>query len=1090
MIKVGMLVRCPVDEENMRFPRSFAMGKIESIDEISEKAKVIFMDTNGVSVYHEKPKDIEIEMSRLVHCKVKKGALATYKRRKVVVCAGDLNKNDEFRYYYVKDEDGSISYVCESELMVSYNDFIIGPLLQLKTYEFQNPRWFTGRCVVSKTMNYIENSLYGFKELAGCKIFLKPHQLKTVMRCLQAPKCRYMLADEVGLGKTVEALSILKIYVKDNKNKKILIAVPDALVEQWKNELAFKFKLFEGENINSNIIDLVPMSNIESCLFNSYDFVIFDEVHRCLKDRISYQRVLQISKQCDNILMLSATPLQKRDEEFLRLLCLIQPEKYEKMGKERFQVLLEQQNKIIRKIFNALDELGALNEALVDSNNEKNEETEEIFEAVFEELSDVSKLIQDDRFNTLLKNINYDAEDCGISEFQNIIAYVCENFQLEKSIIRNRRQKVNSSEDTKGVERKLIDLSYEADCDDNIDEWNAYTAFAEWLENVYGGELDYYTDIIPVVHSLFSSAQAFNAQLAKLEEKTNIPYELKSVANRYAMYERNLLDELNALKQGTKLCNILDFIKSSVDEGKVILFTDFKETFDLYKEILIKVFGVDKCCFFSKEMNTDDLELNAYRFQTEEHRRILLSDASGGEGRNFQHVDYLIHIDIPWNANDIEQRIGRLDRIGRDSSKDVVSVVAYGKETVEENLFELWNNGLNLFTKAQSGLEIIMGDIEDALINCLKQSFKFGLVQANNELADLIKQQLDTLKKEQVYDIAAYQFKAINKMLDETVEKYTKNETNLFGEAMMSWAGLAGFHGKEDGENVVAFSKNSIVWQSLVNTLFMPPDMKAIIENKLNQLRNRVRILNNERIIHGDNSYIRGTFNRNKALQNDYLNFFAPGDDIFDSITENALGSYKGTCCCFSCKSNINWKGFVFTWKLEVDDKIIYANKLSEHLINQYKGYLPSEQIITVFDDSDSEIEDSKVVSEFVSIVQNPKGASIKHLGKRDGANPPIANFIKAYPPKAKWYPLVDMAHKQARGKAIEKSETKKKTLLNALYNELVSTLSAQKASAIFFDKNEDIETQKKQNEIIYKMIANASITLDSVCYVVMRNEQ
>ena len=115
---------------------------------------------------------------------------------------------------YVKDEDGSISYVCESELMVSYNDFIIGPLLQLKTYEFQNPRWFTGRCVVSKTMNYIENSLYGFKELAGCKIFLKPHQLKTVMRCLQAPKCRYMLADEVGLGKTVEALSILKNLCK------------------------------------------------------------------------------------------------------------------------------------------------------------------------------------------------------------------------------------------------------------------------------------------------------------------------------------------------------------------------------------------------------------------------------------------------------------------------------------------------------------------------------------------------------------------------------------------------------------------------------------------------------------------------------------------------------------------------------------------------------------------------------------------------------------------------------------------------------------------------------------------------------------
>ena len=69
-----------------------------------------------------------------------------------------------------------------------------------------------------------------------------------------------MLADEVGLGKTVEALSVLKIYIKENSNKSILIAVTDALIEQWRNELAFKFKLFECENIGGNTISLQPIS--------------------------------------------------------------------------------------------------------------------------------------------------------------------------------------------------------------------------------------------------------------------------------------------------------------------------------------------------------------------------------------------------------------------------------------------------------------------------------------------------------------------------------------------------------------------------------------------------------------------------------------------------------------------------------------------------------------------------------------------------------------------------------------------------------------------------------------------------------------
>ena len=83
----------------------------------------------------------------------------------------------------------------------------------------------------------------GFKELAGCKIYLKAFQLNTIMQCLQSERCRYMLADEVGLGKTIEACSVLKIYLSNNAEKQVLITVPRALIAQWRTELLFKFGL-------------------------------------------------------------------------------------------------------------------------------------------------------------------------------------------------------------------------------------------------------------------------------------------------------------------------------------------------------------------------------------------------------------------------------------------------------------------------------------------------------------------------------------------------------------------------------------------------------------------------------------------------------------------------------------------------------------------------------------------------------------------------------------------------------------------------------------------------------------------------------
>lgn len=134
----------------------------------------------------------------------------------------------------------------------------------------------------------------------------------------------------------------------------------------------------------------------------------------------------------------------------------------------------------------------------------------------------------------------------------------------------------------------------------------------------------------------------------------------------------------------------------------------------MYCDLLQSAFGDEVTCFGASIDETEN-EINIYRFQSDDDCKILICDKTGGEGRNLQIADYVVHIDLPWNINSIEQRIGRLDRMGRDVEKPVTSVVIHSIDTYEDQLFKLWNEGLNVFSQSLSGLEIIMNDINNKI---------------------------------------------------------------------------------------------------------------------------------------------------------------------------------------------------------------------------------------------------------------------------------------------------------------------------------------------------------------------------------------
>lgn len=1096
MLETGMYVRCSIDIENPKEPRDFISGKIVQINEFAETATVMFFDLLGLKKYYQVPETLEFPLSRLHRCRISNGSFAEYNRNRYCVIQYSKDKNDDFVYYYLASDTGTVVKACEKDIKVTFNSGEISPLSQLMQFEFQNPMWYFGRSAVNRTIHTIDNAFYGFKELAGCKIFLKPYQLKTVMRCLSEPNCRYMIADEVGLGKTIEAASVLKVYLSDKKNKNILICVPDALVEQWKTELVFKFRLFDGENLNGNKIKIIPMSKVTTTN-GKYDFIIVDEVHSVLNKNLSFEAVLRLSRNADNVIMLSATPVQSRNEEYHKLLSLIQPERYYGMSEERFIDLLELQNKVVRRVHSAVGYLEDYKEAIKDSKSEHNEDTREAFDELIEVLEDIADKTKDKTIEEDIEKLSYEAENFSLLKLERVVAYICEAYQLERCIIRNRKK----LEDTNN--RVLKEIPYEMDTEFNNTEFRIYSLLCDWISGSGFDEKEFNSNILPLISAFFSSSVAFSDELKK---NLSVPAEIRELADRWISEDistikniRNILDD--PIDSMSRMVTVCDYLEQEAYDKKVLIFTHFTGTHKLFRQLLTKVFGENHCAFFCEGMSPDELELNAYRFQNEPGYRIMLSDESGGEGRNFQKADELICIDLPWSANTLEQRIGRLDRIGRDKAKDVVSVIVYAHDSVEKDLAEIWNKGLNIFNKSQSGLEIIMNDIDEQIRTAVMNDFKYGLSFIVDDMIEEIKKIEKQVKEERHFDIAAYTYQYMNKEIEKTVKRYNDNESELFRNSMMSWASLAGFRGNSVSENVVRFNASSFSPKSAYNTMFVPPDMDVMIKDKLNQMQNHIRALNGDKAVQKDINSIQGTFDRNLALGNDYLHFFAPGDGIFDSIVNNAVSAYKGRCAAFALESQIDWEGFIFNWYIIPDELILLQNGISLKQVNQYRAFLSSEIISTYVSVDGMGVEtDQNVIKEFRKYFSIPitqlrnnfanfgkRSPSKDFLGIREKYAISNLSWFRETHPVSDWTSIVTSCYETTKKQAFE--EFRKLRRIKALSDTINREFCSVCAAAVYFGRDIDPVEKMRINEIILEAFTKPKIVLDSVCYVRMINK-
>ena len=1065
--------RCPIiiEEGDKEFPRFFVLAQVIEYNELADAVKVKMHDLLGSGLYYSSLFQHNVFRANAVtRCEAISGGTVecSLGLGTIVSRAEDPFNDSDPYWYWIKLSNGKIIKECETNLKIEYSQMNFSPVKQFRNYEFQNPTWFLNHLKVSRNVHLINNATYGFSVLAGCRAFLLPHQISTVARCFETMPVRYMLADEVGLGKTVEACSILSILISENKNLRSLLIVPGALATQWKNELHYKFNLEANINTSLSRICIIPMEELtvsKAELMSSWDLVIVDETHRLLGNDDWYDCIQSLSCRVQHILLLSATPIQDRNEEYRRLLALLIPEQYAEMTPDRFSWMVKKQQRIQKTVNQQLGRL---------------DRYDEYKEIIVDKLIEISETLEDRHLQKLTNSIDIYATDSGIETVKQALAYICENYRVERRVIRNRRQLITE----KMAKRTLWEIPYwPLSANENYNESAAIQNTLSYLfENGEDNE-DYVTSTaIPLLSSLFSSPWAFEDMLKTLKIHYSILTDSAIVwkqqaENEHALVVEALTEEPDLIKG--RLLKALDYIDQYTPilqdhSFKMVIFTGFKATLSEFLNLFNKYYkdtGV-YAVPFGQDMSREELEDSVYSFQNDQLCKVIICDETGGEGRNFQNASQIIHLDIPWNANALEQRIGRLDRLGRDPDKDVKSVVLYTRETVEEQLINIWKNGMRLFEQSLSGLEIITGELNELIIDALLDDYNTGLANALDDIIEQAEEMRESVEDEQDFDLGATLYKPMAQGIEKVLSLYASEDGNIFATAMMAWGQQAGLRAQPPTKTgLIEFRRDAFSINAAKQSLFIPPFWS--IYNNSAMMRREGKIL--------------GSFNRKTAALREDILFFAPGDPVYDSIITNALGCSRGRCAAIEARGTFNYDGVIYIFNVTPPLDELLEKGIELQTLSQYRMYLPLEQIMVSIPltRKSTEIPEEEVIRKLLDLKLSEAG-HIGQRGARRGMMSPLEAFISRTPPSS-WEPLVDKISAVAYKKA--SLIISKESNVSAAQEEMQRVLNGYRAECLYFERDTTIVEKKEEIfQVTLRALKNAKPELDAICFLRVRS--
>ena len=563
--------------------------------------------------------------------------------------------------------------------------------------------------------------------LLDTHIDINPHQVDAFCRAVDSLKTGgIILADEVGLGKTIEAGLVLK-YVLKTGAKKVLLVLPSALRKQWEIELEEKFeltskevKIVDRKTIRDNPVGIeklwlldkekvsiaITSYDFSSKLMKKYptvkwDFVIIDEAHNLRNvfhgTKIA-KRLYDATKGIPKIL-LTATPLQNRLSDLHGLVSFIDDRIF---GTEKaFNYLYEGENVDYASLKENL--LPVLHRTLRKDVSKymkfaKRECHTFDFELTYDErilYTKVNNFLKRDTLYCLPTN----SRSLIILIIRKLLASssfaLIETFEVMKNRLEVLREDTRSAKATEGFELFWQYLEDEID-EDDFEEENDEFAFRRQ-------QID---DEIRAIDSIIETAE-------KIEVNAKIKALLQAVSAAFAMQkERGINEKVVIFTESKRTQKYIadELIEAGYDDDDIVLFNgenSDRKTKEIYERYQAKNFGKVNYgpSIERKHAIVDYFKNNA---------KILILTDAGSEGLNLQFCNTVINYDLPWNPMKIEQRIGRCHRYGQEN--DVVAInLLNTTNAADKRVYEILSEKFELFDGVFGASNIALGILESGV---------------------------------------------------------------------------------------------------------------------------------------------------------------------------------------------------------------------------------------------------------------------------------------------------------------------------------------------------------------------------------------
>ncbi|WP_017326419.1 SNF2-related protein [Synechococcus sp. PCC 7336] len=575
------------------------------------------------------------------------------------------------------------------------------------------------------------------------------HQFKPVLKFLNSSVGRLLIADEVGLGKTIEAMYVWKELQARADARRLLIVCPAMLRQKWQDDLRQRFNIF-AEIVNAkelvnkvrtcletqhlqpltcivSLEGLRPSANWEDRTvknsraefarlldtnpatddFGLFDLAIIDEAHYLRNASTANNRIGRLIRDASrHLLLLTATPIQVQSSNLYQLLRLVSPDDFfnelifENMLEANYSIIqalrylwanqprLEQaraaikqsmrseyfkDNRLLHYVYNILQESEQIDEANRVELGYK-----------LEKISLLNQYVTRSRKRDVLPNrVKRDPQTLNV--------YFS---PLEQEIYNYVTQKIKQqTRGRQGVSlfRLIARQRQMASC--------MVAALQSWkIDGILGDLID---------ESLWEDF-GISAELQDGEAEEQSPLDVVLT----------LLQKVNTTeleKQDSKYNRLQQFLHRQLQVNaseKFVIFAYFRGTLQ-YLERRLQADGISTCLIIGGMGNAKWDVIN--QFAEKCGPSVLLSSEVGSEGIDLQHCRFLVNYDLPWNPMRVEQRIGRLDRLGQKA--DRISIINFSLvDTVEERILERLYERINIFRESIGDLENILGETTEQLL--------------------------------------------------------------------------------------------------------------------------------------------------------------------------------------------------------------------------------------------------------------------------------------------------------------------------------------------------------------------------------------